>query len=100
MASKNFAVATLATAPVSPTAGTSCTVTAGHGARLYNGKAFYVPANFNRITDTAEEITISVSTDTLTLTRNTDSRGAASMVIGGIIRQGITATQYDAIAAY
>lgn len=94
----NFAYSTVATAPSPATSGTTLVVGSGEGARFGSTFPFQVtiyPANASAATIATQSETATCtgrSTDTLTLTRNTEGpNGARTVVIGDQIAATITA---------
>jgi hypothetical protein len=104
MAQKNFAVSTVATAPSPANSGTTLTVASGHGTRFPSSVPFKLvvsPANAAPDPTNSEVVTVTaVSTDTLTITRASESSTARSIVVGDRVSAGITAGMWDAPVAY
>jgi len=99
-ARSNFAYSTIATAPVTATAGTSLVVAAGHGTRFpappFN--AVIWPASQNPLTTNAEIVRVTaVSTDTFTITRTTESSASRSVQVGDQIHAGVTSKWFNDI---
>lgn len=93
-AHKNFAYSTVATAPSPATSGTSLVVAAGQGTRFpavpFNASVWPIgvvptPANAEVVRVTA------IATDTLTITRATETSSARTIIIGDQIAATITA---------
>lgn len=84
-----FAVSLVATAPSSPTAGTSLVVTASEGARFgstFPFNAVICPANTLPTPANAEVVRITArSTDTFTIARTQEGSSARSVQVGDII---------------
>jgi len=98
MASKNFPISAVATAPSPATSGTSLVVTSGHGARFPSVpfKAVIWPTASNPDPSNAEIVTVTnVSTDTLTITRAQESSTARTVVVGDQIAAVLTAAMWD-----
>lgn len=100
---KNFAYSTVATAPVTPTAGTSLIVAAGQGALFptppFNATVW--PVSAQPTTSTAEIVRVTaISTDTLTITRAQEGTAARTIVAGDQISANITKKTFDDIEAY
>ena len=94
--SKNFATSLLTNAP--GTGGTSVTVTTGTGSRFVTGLATVGPDATTWTPANAEVVTITnVSSDTLTVTRQSESSTAMNLAAGYRIVQGVTAGMYDAL---
>ncbi len=100
----NLAYSTVATAPSSPTAGTTLIVAAGEGTRFpdpasvgaYNCTIW--PAYTIPTPDNAEIVRVTAkSTDTLTITRAQESSVARTVLIGDQIAQTITKKVVDDI---
>lgn len=92
-ARKNFAISTVATAPVTPTAGTSLVLAAGDGANFpaapFNAVIWPTGANPSRTNAEIVRVTAK-STDTLTITRAQESSTARSVIVGDQIIAGLT----------
>lgn len=96
--SLNFATSLLTNAP--GTGGTSFTVTTGTGSRFVAGKAALGPASGDWTPANAEVVTITnVSTDTLTVTRGSESSTPVTAAVGFRLVQGVTAGMYDALVS-
>lgn len=99
MARKNFPFSNVATAPVTPTAGTSLVVTAGHGTRFPSVpfKAVICPASARPLVTNAEIVNVTnVATDTLTIQRAQESSVARTVVVGDDIYAIESAANFDA----
>ena len=93
---QNFATSLLTNAP--GTSGTSVTVTTGTGSRFINGLATVGPDATTWTPANAEVVTITnVSSDALTVTRQSESSTAMALAAGYRIVQGVTAGMYDAL---
>lgn len=102
-ARKNFAVSTVATAPVTPTAGTSLVLAAGDGAKFPAApfNAVIWPTGANPTSTNAEIVRVTVkSTDTLTITRAQESSSARTVVVGDQIMQAVTSKSLTDIEEY
>lgn len=90
---KNFAIGAVATAPVPAASGTSLVLTAGHGARfpatpfeatVWPASAMPDPSNAEIVTVTA------IAADTLTITRQSQSTSARTIVAGDLLAATVT----------
>lgn len=93
-AHKNFAYSTVATAPITATAGTSLVVQAGDGAKFPTPpfNAVVWPAGAQPSTTNAEIVRVTnISTDTLTITRTQESSANISIIVTDQIAANITA---------
>lgn len=92
-AHKNFAYSLVATAPSTPTAGTSLVVTAGQGA-LFPAVPFNAtiwPSGVSPTSTNAEIVRVTnIATDTLTITRTQESSANRSVVVGDQIAATVT----------
>jgi hypothetical protein len=88
---KNFAIATVATAPSPATSGTSLVVTASEGAR-FGGTPFMAsigPPDATHTKDNAERVRVSaISTDTFTIVRAQEGSTARTVIVGDVIYSG------------
>lgn len=92
-ARKNFAYSTIATAPVTPTAGTSLVVASGDGTKFpatpFN--AVIWPTGQQPTATNAEIVRVTnISTDTFTITRAQESSPARTVIVGDQIMAGLT----------
>lgn len=93
-AHKNFAYSTVATAPSPATSGTSLVVGSGEGALFptvpFNATIW--PTGSNPLSTNAEIVRVTaISTDTLTITRGSESSSARTVVVGDQIAATVTA---------
>jgi hypothetical protein len=101
-AHKNFAYSTIATAPSPALSGTSLVLQAGDGAKFPAApfNAVIWPAGAIPLATNAEIVRVTVvATDTLTITRQTETSGNRSVVIGDQIAAAITAKTLTDIEA-
>lgn len=99
----NFAISTVATAPNTPTAGTTLTVATGEGARFPAApfNATIAAANSIATSSNAEIVRVaSRSGDVLTLNRQQESSSARAVVAGDVIYAGFTNKSLTDIEAY
>jgi hypothetical protein len=93
---KNFSVSTVATAPVTPTAGTSLTVQSGHGVWFDVGMATVFPAGQMPNPSTGEVIRLGTPTgDTFPIVRAQESSTNRAIGVGDVIMQVPTAQWVD-----
>jgi len=102
-AHKNFAYSTVATAPSTPTAGTSLVVGAGAGVNFpaapFNATVW--PAGSQPTVSNAEIVRVTaISTDTFTITRTQESSANRSILVGDQIAAGITVKALTDIEPY
>lgn len=99
----NFGYSTVATAPTTPTAGTSLVLAAGTGATIVPtlpANAVVWPANAQPTWANAEIVRVTArATDTLTITRTQESTSARTIVVGDQIMFGPTKKWWDDIEA-
>lgn len=100
---KNFAYSTVATAPSTPTAGTSLVVAAADGAKFpavpFN--AVIWPVGVLPTATNAEVVRVTnISTDTFTITRTQESSANRTVVVGDQIMAGPTAKSMKDIEDY
>jgi hypothetical protein len=92
-AHKNFAYSLVATAPSTPTAGTSLVVTGGQGALFPTApfNATIWPSGVSATAANAEIVRVTnVSTDTFTITRTQESSTNRSVLVGDQIAANVT----------
>jgi hypothetical protein len=93
---KNFSVSTVATAPVTPTAGTSLTIQSGHGVWFDVGMATVFPAGQMPNPSTGEVIRLGTPTgDTFPIVRAQEGSTNRAIGVGDVIMQGGTAQWID-----
>jgi hypothetical protein len=101
-AHKNFAYSTVATAPVTPTAGTSLVVAAGDGTKFpaVSFNAIVWPVGQQPLTTNCEIVRVTaISTDTFTITRTEESSSSRSIIVGDQIAAAETAKTFTDIEA-
>lgn len=96
-----LAYSTVATAPSSPTAGTSLTIQTGDGTIFHTGQNCTVwPSGVQPTMSNAEVVRVTaISTDTLTITRAQEGSSAQSIAIGYQIANTITPKVFTDIEA-
>lgn len=99
-ARKNLAISTVATAPVTPTAGTNLVVASGEGSRFpatpFNATAFPLGGPPTPLTAEIVRVT-NISGDTLTITRAQEGTTAMPIAVGWYIANTITKKALDDI---
>jgi len=90
---KNFASTLVATAPSPATTGLSLVVTTGEGALLPTGtfNATVGPAGVEHTAANSEIVRATRTTDTLAIVRQQEGTSARTIVIGDVVRAGLTA---------
>ena len=98
---KDFAVGIVLTAPSPATSGTSLVLQTGQGARMPAVPFFatYTPSGQMTSLDNSEKLSVTaVTTDTLTIVRAQGGTMAQSIVVGGIISNGVYSDDVDSKA--
>lgn len=98
MATRNFAISSVATPPSPATSGGTLVASSGTGGRFYLGQATIYPFGSTPTPANAEVVTITnITGDTLTITRGQEGSTPRAIVATDVISQGITSSMWDTL---